>query len=282
MELLQLRYFCDAAVSQNFSKTARKYLVPTSNISQSVKRLERELGCELFEHRSNKIFLNDDGKKFFSAASEALSLLENAKAALTDREGEIFGEIKITCLCNRSTLTDAVERFTMLYPQVNFVMNHTSGGENDFDILISDSCPIEYESRILLVDEEICLAVNRDHPLAERELVSAEELVGERFITMATGSSLHNITVSTCNEAGFTPNIAIQTDDPFYIRKYIERGLGIAFVPSFSWRRLFSDNVSLKSVGNIRRKTYAYLPRNKRVKRSVEVFLEVFKETIRN
>ena len=54
MELLQLRYFCDAAQTQNFSKTAKKYLVPTSNISQSIKRLEKELGCELFEHRGNK------------------------------------------------------------------------------------------------------------------------------------------------------------------------------------------------------------------------------------
>ncbi|MBR2431832.1 MAG: LysR family transcriptional regulator, partial [Clostridia bacterium] len=42
MELLQLKYFCDAAETQNFSKTAKKYLVPTSNISQSIKRLEKE------------------------------------------------------------------------------------------------------------------------------------------------------------------------------------------------------------------------------------------------
>lgn len=49
MELLQLKYFCDAAETENFSKTAKKYLVPTSNISQSIKRLERELGVELFD-----------------------------------------------------------------------------------------------------------------------------------------------------------------------------------------------------------------------------------------
>ena len=42
MELLQLTYFCDAAVTQNFSKTAQKYNVPPSNISQSIKRLEIE------------------------------------------------------------------------------------------------------------------------------------------------------------------------------------------------------------------------------------------------
>jgi hypothetical protein len=40
-------------------------------------------------------------------------------------------------------------------------------------------------------------------------------------------SSLYKNTVTICADAGFTPNIAIQTDDPFYVRKYIEMGLGI-------------------------------------------------------
>ena len=40
MELLQLKYFCDAAKEENLSKTARKFHVPTSNISNAIKRLE--------------------------------------------------------------------------------------------------------------------------------------------------------------------------------------------------------------------------------------------------
>ena len=78
MELLQLKYFCDAAETENFSKTAEKYLVPTSNISQSIKRLEKELDTELFEHRANRIRLNEDGRQFYSDVSKALILLENA------------------------------------------------------------------------------------------------------------------------------------------------------------------------------------------------------------
>ena len=43
MELLQLTYFCDAAETENFSRTAQRFTVPPSNISQSIKRLETEL-----------------------------------------------------------------------------------------------------------------------------------------------------------------------------------------------------------------------------------------------
>ena len=47
MDLLQLRYFCHAAECENFSRTAGKYNVPTSNISQMVKRLENLLAMFL-------------------------------------------------------------------------------------------------------------------------------------------------------------------------------------------------------------------------------------------
>ena len=62
MEMLQLRYFYESAKSQNFTITAQKYLVPVSAVSSSVKRLEKELGCQLFEREANRIRLNDSGR----------------------------------------------------------------------------------------------------------------------------------------------------------------------------------------------------------------------------
>ena len=47
MELLQLTYFCHAAETESFAKTAREMGVPAAGISQSVKRLETELGATL-------------------------------------------------------------------------------------------------------------------------------------------------------------------------------------------------------------------------------------------
>lgn len=45
MELLQLTYLFDAAETESFSRTAQRFTAPSSNISQSVKRLETELGA---------------------------------------------------------------------------------------------------------------------------------------------------------------------------------------------------------------------------------------------
>ena len=133
---------------------------------------------------------------------------------------------------------------------------------------------------MILVDSKAYLLVNKDHPLANRDTFSVAELESERFITMTSGNSIQKITVNACADAGFTPNIAIQTDDPFYLRKYIEMGLGIAFVPANSWSGLFPEGVVLKRLKHIRRKTYAFLPKGKYTKRSVELFLQVLRDEV--
>ena len=275
MELLQLKYFCDAAQSENFSKTAKKFLVPTSNISQSIKRLERELGKELFEHKANKIRLNNDGKEFYSSVSKALSLLEEGITCLLDKGEELYGDIKLLCLSNRRIVTRAVELFARKHSDVNFVIHHNVEENSDYDVIISDICPYEYSEKILLIDEEIAISVNKEHSLASKNRVAVSDLENERFITMTTGSSIQRITVSACAEAGFIPNITIQTDDPYYLRKYVEMGLGVAFFPLVSWKGLFSDKAVIKVIDNMKRKTYAFLPKDKHKSRAVKTFLEI-------
>ncbi len=273
MELLQLKYFCDAARTENYSKTAKKFLVPTSNISQSVKRLEQELGTELFEHRSNKIILLDEGRRFYEKANTALLLLEEAKNEVSNSEKEISGEIKILILCNRSLLTKAIENFKEAYPEINFILKHDKDTSDEFDIMISDKSYGTFIEYGLLADEEILLAMNKTHPLAKKPSLSFEDFKNERFISMPKSASLYSITYDIFKSFGAEPNITIETDDPSFVRKYIELGLGISFIPSYSWHGLLSDNVILRNVGSYRRKTYIYLPRSRKIRKAVKEFL---------
>lgn len=274
MELLQLKYFCDAAETQNYSKTAKKFYVPTSNISQSVKRLERELGVELFEHRANRIVLADSGKRFYEKVKTAIVSLEEAKSEALGDSDEMCGEIKLLIFCNRRLVTEAIESFKKQNPRVTFVLRHELEADIDYDLLISDTCPPDCAERYPLVEDEILLAVSKSNPISNIENLSLKDLKDERFISMPRGRSLYSITNSICSDAGFTPNISIQTDDPFYVRKYVEMGLGIAFFPSCSWEGLFSDAVAIRKIGNYTRSTYVCLPSTRKVKREVSEFLK--------
>lgn len=286
MELLQLRYFCDAAETENFSVTAKKFGVPASGISQTVKRLEEELGVSLFSRSANKIFLSQQGKIFYEGIKKALEHIENAKSGIFDTGEEISGEIKISVLTNRRIVTRAIEKFKAEYKSVSFLIDHNPRADlKSFDLIISDEAEEKLEtgfSKELLLTENIVVAISRDNPLLEKKNLSISDLKEQRFITMPKESSLHRQTVHICSFGGFVPNIAIQSDDPFYVRKYVELGLGIAFVPEFSWQGLFSENVVLRKIGDYRRNTSIFKTKERYKSRATELFSQMLSELAKN
>lgn len=276
MELLQLQYFCNAAETENFSKTARHYGVPTSNISQSIHRLEKELSTTLFDRSPNKIFLNEQGKLLYSYCKNALMLIQAAKVKLCSDE-KISGEIKILAETNRRIVTKAIEQFQKSYQDVVFFMNHSAENAADhYDLIISDRIlEQKHFAKHLLVVDNLLLAMNKDNPLIKNPQISVKDLENERFITMSNKSGLYKLTNEICHAEGFTPNIVIQSDDPDYIRKYIEMGLGISFIPSVSWKDTFSENVECRKVASFKRHTFVYLNTQKYTSKATRSFLDM-------
>lgn len=280
MELLQLKYFCDAAQTENFSKTAKKYSVPPSNISQSIKRLESELSVKLFNRKSNSLTLSEQGEKFYIKIKKALDIMDEARDEITDVAEK--GIIKICIMVHRQTAMRVMEKFRQKYPDVVIMSSYTPPVENEeFDLVIADDrFELKGAERKMIVSEEISLAVNSKNPLSNVENLTVKDIENESFISMNKGSSLYTITQKICNEFGFEPNIVMQSPDPVFIRKCVELNLGITFVPTLSWKGLFAENVVLKKLNGFHRTTYAYINKNKFVKKSVYNFLEMLKEYI--
>ena len=258
MELLQLKYFCDAAESQNFSKTARKFLVPPSNISQSIKRLENELGRQLFTRQSNLVVLNDYGKAFYEKIMKALELMDEGVALLSD-DGNT-GAINICINTNRRIIMNEIEKFKKLYPSVSIRASYFGDPTTEEFHFVIDGADFEQAGfrKILLISEQIALAVNENNPIASKQKIDISDLRDAPFITMNKKTSLYKTTFKICEDFGFEPNIAIQSDDPVFVRKCVQLGLGIAFVPTVSWRNQFPEGIVLKPL-KYRREIYAYV-----------------------
>lgn len=76
--LLGLRCFESAARLENFARAADELHLTPSAISRAVRLLEEDLGVELFERRSRKVFLNDAGRRLAKAVSDGLGLMSHA------------------------------------------------------------------------------------------------------------------------------------------------------------------------------------------------------------
>lgn len=256
MELLQLKYFCHAAESENFSATAKIFSVPASNISQTVKRLENELGTPLFTRNSNRITLNQQGKEFYEKIKKALFLIENAKSNINPKSS---ATMKIGIFSNRRLVMNAVEKFQKQYPNIDLVISHDKHNTNtDFDIIISDK--LDFASSLeqyKFFSERLLLAANKDY-FKNPNNITIDKIREKPFISMSNGTGLYDINQKICLSLGFKPRIALQSDDPFYIRKCIELGLGICFVPEFSWQGQYSDKIKFMNFGDYTRDVYIY------------------------
>lgn len=278
MELLQLTYFCDAASTQNFSRTAKRFNVPPSNISQSVKRLEEELGVELFSRRANRVSLNSRGEAFYRQVSSALDMIRHAKSAAQGAAED--GVLRLGVHINRRVVLQTVAAFQSQYPAVDIVAEHTDYTQSgDFDLVISDSLFIQPEYiKVCSFREKIVLAAKKGL-FPEGARLSVAQLADKPFITTSENHSMYNITRDICRELGFRPRIALRGEDPEYVRQCVDLGLGVAFMPTVSWRGRFSDEVEFYSLGEYSRDICIYKRKNSGKSEYIEAFYHMLVQT---
>lgn len=228
MEILQLRYFYESAKNENFAKTAEKYMVPTTSVSASVKRLEQELGCKLFDRSSNRIVLNQNGKKFQQSLCMIFDELEHAVERLSGINTD-EREIKMLVRAVRSNITDYIIEYNAMHPHITFktVFDFNETDYSKYDIIIDEKTDLyhEYEN-FELFTMKLRIKASAKSPLCKRKL-TLKQLCNQSFISWSEKSNMHRILINVCKNAGFTPNIIVQTNDIECYEKLIESGMGI-------------------------------------------------------
>ena len=228
METLQLQYFYESAKSENFAKTAAKHFVPASSVSSSVRRLEKELGCTLFDRSSNRLTLNQNGKRLFQALQVAFDAVNQAMKDLS-AASEDTREIRMLVRAMRGNITDYIIEHNRERPQIRFQINFDNAEEDfeKYDIIIDEKCDLypNYH-RIELCRMRLRLTVSRNSPLCLRKW-TMKQLENQQFISLGEQSNMHKVLMNACKKAGFSPNISLRSNDMKYYEKLIESGIGI-------------------------------------------------------
>ena len=227
MELLQLRYFYDAARYGSITKTAEKYMVPASSVSAAIRRLEGELGKNLFDRSSNRIVPNEDGMRLKKSLDKVFSELDQTVTDITCPVGD--QKIKLLVRTMRERMTGYIIEYRKKHPNVvfEFVMAFENVDFADFDLIID-----EYSEKYADCDwfemgrELVRLCVSTEHPLAGQEL-TLKQLKDQNFLTM--GGNIEAHIEKACVEAGFVPNVVARINDIVCYRKMMLSGIGIGY-----------------------------------------------------
>ena len=227
MELLQLRYFMESAQRGSFAATAEHYLVPATSVSAAVRRLEQELGCQLFDRTSNRIALNENGARLLQTLESVFSQLDSTTGALSQQKDT--REIRMLVRAMRSDITDRIVAFRALHPQIRFrtVFDFATDNAETYDIII-DRQGTSYPGcrSFPLYRMQLRLKATASSPLCGRQLTMTQ-LRGEDFISLGEQSSMTAILRAACRRAGFTPQIAVSSNDIRCYDKLVAAGIGI-------------------------------------------------------
>lgn len=228
MELLQLRYFYESAQNESFAKTAKKFMVPASSVSASVKRLEKELNTNLFERFSNRLKLNSKGYLLAKTLDEIFEKLDNTIAEM-EEDSSVIKEISILIKARRKWITNLIIEYKELNPDVRFRISNDFliTDFDNFDIIIDEQCDMYSElEHFPLCVERICIKASKNHPLTGKKLTFAQ-LNDQPFIMTRKTSGMRRLLENAGKRCGFTPNIAIECNDSYCLLRYVEAGMGL-------------------------------------------------------
>ena len=277
MELLQLRYFLEVARTEHITQSAERLHIAQPSLSQSIKRLENELGVKLFASRGRNIALTEHGKFLRDRLEPLLQRLD----ALPEQVREMADPEQTTIHLHVTTasmiVSEAIIEYKRIHEKVNFQFLL---GEDAhlFDVCIesrmaSGSLPANHEDCFSL-NEKFYLAVPDSPRIAHYSPVRLQDFRDAPFISLIASRHYRQICDHFCMEAGFSPRIAFESDSPDIVRNMIAAHMGVGFWPAFSWGRLRGDGMRLLDISDpvCRRSIVIRLQKNRIDSRIVEDF----------
>lgn len=248
MELLQLRYFVVTAKEQNMTRAAELLHIAQPALSQSVKRLEEEMGVRLFDRVGKRIRLNDAGRELLRTAEPMLATLSAMPETLQAIAAEEAQTISLNVLVASRIATRLMIDYKAEHPESNFKMDRNADSL-DWDLRIS-AVAGQGTVRLAagtqkLMEEEIYLAVPAASRFADKKEITLQEVSDEPFLTFPVNMPYHNLCNRMWDESGISPRVSLESDNPQSLKDLLAAGMGVAFWPQFSWGEADESEIHL-------------------------------------
>jgi len=249
MELRHLRYFVAVAEEPHVTRAAERLGMQQPPLSQQIRILERELDVQLFRRLPRGVALTAAGVAFLADARAILAQLDHAVATAKRTARGEQGRIAVG-FTSSAPFNPFVPRVIRVYREAFPLVALTleEGGTTELieglrneriDAAFIRTPIADREGLVvqILLEEPMVLALPRGHVLARKKgaskALSLAAVAGEIFVIYRrpSGPGLHDVIVSACNAAGFSPRIGQEAPRIGSTLNLVAAGLGISLVP---------------------------------------------------
>lgn len=250
----ELLYVMTIAEERNITHAAEKLHMTQPSLTQSLKRIEEELGCPLFARRKYGLDPTKEGLLYLEMAEDVLKRIGIFRDELKKQLNPLSGQIVIGASWYNTLLflSDLVSQFSFRFPSMQLRLFEKRTTElmslmvdGTLDIVLAHEYPKEYRSTkrffpkdiecVRLIDEQFLLIANRDYhiPVTEEGYADVQALANLPFISFNPNQRIRNITDSAFASVGITTRKIVSTQCFPGAMSFAERGLGLTVLPEY-------------------------------------------------
>lgn len=244
MELRHLRYFVSVADALHFGRAAERLGITQPALSQQLRQLEREIGVELLLRNARRVELTPAGALVLQEARRVLYYAQRvADIAERSARGEI-GELRVGYIPEAASFIVAplLREFHTRNPDITISLHQSSLTPRLVSELLAERIDIGFGLAPMIADsltsmhvaeEELLVALADTHELANSAAIQLHDLAGENWNLWPRelNPDLHARIVGFFDEAGFAPEVRLQSLEPHEVYVWVAAGLGVALVP---------------------------------------------------
>jgi DNA-binding transcriptional LysR family regulator len=243
MDLGQLEVFLTVVREGKFSRAAEKLHRTQSAVSQSIHKLEEDVGELLFDRSSRDGGLTDAGRVLQEYAERLLNLRNDASGALAELRELQRGKLAIAA--NEFTalyLLPVLAEFRRLHPMIRIMVQRSLGSHIPGDVLrhTSELGVLTYDPEepqlhsIVVYLDELIFVVPPTHPLAAESQVSIRQLGAESFVAHIVSSPYREKVIQTFKRHKTPLHMDIELPTLQAIKRFVAMGNGVALLPEIS------------------------------------------------
>lgn len=242
MELHQLAYLVAVAEETSFTKAAARVHVAQPGVSAQIRRLEQELGHDLFDRSGRSVRLTQAGEAVLPLARAALSAVAQIGTLADELRGIVRGRVAVGMMpsCPPEVITSTLAVFHEQYPGVAVKLIEAPSAEliaalrdGAIDIaVIGFVSPPGHGIHVEIInDDALVAAVAHRHVLAKRASMPLSALVDHDLICLPRGAGIRASLDEGLAAARLHADVALEASNPEVVADLAARGLGVAVLP---------------------------------------------------
>jgi DNA-binding transcriptional LysR family regulator len=245
VEIRQARYFVAVAEELHFGRAAQRLLMSQPPLSQAIKQLEQQIGCELLHRSQRSVALSPAGAVFLDHCRALIRQAEEAEVAARQAATGRGGRLNLGAVATAFSwpLPIVLKRFHQELPDVEIRTQEIDTHEAAAGLLdrsldwaiVRQTAPVRGTMATSLLADRFVAALPLSHPAAGAagpldlaDLADAPWVWLHRHIS----PDYHDAMAATCRAAGFSPVPAHWARSVTSQIAMVECGLGVTVVPA--------------------------------------------------